>query len=297
MSADLARLPQPGIGRVDHAALHEHMLRRLAGPEAIASHPDEAQLACFLAFARQWMCAEEERALPQEMPTRDDFDGWFLALRKQHRLRTEPLFEHLAGAARIDQMAFYICAEAGIDRRFQDVMALAQVGLGGEARQVMAVHYWDEMGRGHADEVHACHLRSSASHFQHVLEGLPWRSWIARASEDFADANLLLLWALERCYLPRLLGALTLLEHAAPYRHARLVQGMRRLKVPPEAIYFHELHVHISARHGDDLLRRVIKPLVARHPALLHEVALGMLIHHQVSVDHCARMAARLGLG
>jgi hypothetical protein len=104
--------------------------------------------------------------------------------------------------------------------------------------------------------------------------------------EALKNGNLLLMYALDRRFAPRLLGALAILEHTAPYRFSRTVRGMRRLGIPEDVIHYHQLHIEVDANHGKQLLERVLKPLVAESAAALREACIGCLVRTRVALDY-----------
>lgn len=66
---------------------------------------------------------------------------------------------------------------------------------------------------------------------------------------------------------------------------------MRRLGVPEDVIYYHEMHVKIDAKHGDDLLNQVLLPMLRDRPELTAEAAAGVQLRLQVANRYYAMLA------
>jgi hypothetical protein len=223
-----------------------------------------------------------------------------MRLHRRHRQDVAGFFEHLSERASPDEVAFYIGLEEQVDGRFDDVIALAQIGMSGDMKLALAENYWDEMGLGKLEDMHTVMFERSTSYARAILarRGID----VARAIPPAAlkNGNLLLMYALRRQYAPRLLGALTILEHTAPYRFARTVRALRRLGAPESAIAYHDLHVTVDANHGKQLIERVLMPMVQRGPEVLREICVGCLIRYRIAVDYYRSIenaSARLGLG
>ncbi len=58
-----------------------------------------------------------------------------------------------------------------------------------------------------------------------------------------------------------------------------------------------EMHVTVDARHGDDLLNKVVMPMLLRCPDALEEVATGMLIRYHIATDYYDGLASLMGIG
>lgn len=285
------------IGLDAQVALNRHFLCRLGPPEHVADMGTPSSRAELDAVQASWMAWELSRCSTTGLPQDGaGFVGWYRALFKRHLQDASGFFDYLAEQASLDEMAFYVCLEEQVDGRFDDVIALAQVGLAGEEKLALARNYWDEMGSGQLEGMHTRLFGESAAHFRAVLQASPLASGLSATAEAIRNGNLLMLMALDRRHAVRLLGALTLLEHTAPHRFAKAVAGMRRLGVPPAAVYYHEIHIEVDARHGDDLLHRIVAPLAGRRPDLIAEIAIGMQVRCNVAGDYYRGMARQMGV-
>ncbi len=88
--------------------------------------------------------------------------AWYNQVHVAHRREVAPFFARLADEFTIDELAFYIAMEEQVDGRFDDVIALAQLGMSGDMKLALAENYWDEMGLGIESEMHTILFRNSA---------------------------------------------------------------------------------------------------------------------------------------
>lgn len=273
------------LSRDGQQRLNAYYLRQLAAPSAFDEVPCLTERAAFEAVEQAWSRYEEDRLNLTALPAGvEEFTPWYFQLHRRHRAQVEPFFEHLANEASIREMALYIGMEEKVDGRFDDVIALAQLGMSGDMKLALAENFWDEMGLGRIDQMHTRLFAHSANHMQRHLAGLDIEALVP--AQAIANGNLLLMYALNRRRAARLLGALAILEHTAPYRFSRTVRGLRRLGMPEDVVYYHELHIEVDANHGKQLLERVLQPLVASSPAALREVCIGCLIRYNVALDY-----------
>jgi hypothetical protein len=277
--------------------LNAHYLRELTTPEDFASVPSIQERAQLEGLETEWIEHEEKRCDLTRLPgSAVAFERWY-RVRFEHQLQAaRPFFQHLAYDASLEELALYVCFEEQVDGRFDEVIALAQIGLTGSAKIALARNYWEEMGEGRAEQMHTYLFAKSAAYFRNVLRGTPLASLLEMTSAAIKNGNILLLLALRRKYSARLLGALTLLEQTAPYRFSKTVEAMRRLNVPEDVVYYHRLHIDVDAKHGDDLLKEVVLPIVARRPDLIPEIATGVAMRCNIANDYYAELSSRMNL-
>jgi hypothetical protein len=265
--------------------LQAFYLREMGSPAQFASAPGLDEYARIHALETAWNEAEERRLDPDAMPADvEDFTRWYWALHYQHRKAVAPFFDYIADTASLEELAFYVMQEEQVDGRFDDVIALAQVGMTGDMKLALAENYWDEMGRGKLDDLHTTLFARSVDYMRGYMRERDLSG--AAPAAALKNGNLLMMYALRRRYLPRLLGALAIMEHTAPARFARLVRGLRRFDVPEHVIHYHELHIEVDSQHGKELLNRVLLPLLAVHPEVLREVCIGCMIRFNVAMDY-----------
>jgi Iron-containing redox enzyme len=265
--------------------LNRFYLRRLASPAAFDMVPDAEESARFAMLESHWNQYEEARISLDDLPkTAASFSDWYAGLYRQHRVEVEPFFEYLANGASIEELALYIGMEEQVDGRFDDVIALAQLGMAGDMKLALAENYWDEMGLGRLQEMHTWLFGQSAAYMRRYLPDTNVAAIVP--AEAIKNGNLLLMYAMNRRWSARLLGSLAILEHTAPYRFSRTVRGLRRLGVPEHVVYYHDIHIQVDANHGKQLLERVLKPLILDSSAALREVCIGCLIRYTVAIDY-----------
>ncbi|MGM9491876.1 iron-containing redox enzyme family protein [Ideonella sp. YS5] len=279
--------------------LNEHYLRLLAPPSKFQQVPDANERAAIAAIELAWNRHEESRLDLTRLPgSAVSFAAWYGALHRRHREQVEPFFDHLARQATLQDLALYIGMEEQVDGRFDDVIALAQLGMTGTMKLALAENFWDEMGGGRLEHMHTRLFSHSANHLRRYLGGVDVAALVP--AQALANGNLLLMYALDRRHAARLLGALAILEHTAPFRFSRTVRGLRRLGVPQDVIHFHELHIEVDAHHGRQLFERVLQPLAARSPETLREICIGCLVRFNIALDYYASLSQtmqRLRLG
>lgn len=268
--------------------LNRFYLREMAGAGTAIDNPiNYREYPAIYSIENQWISLERARCDVANLP--DDvssFETWYHLLHRKHRSSVAPFFHHLARTATLEEVAFYICMEGQVDGRFDDVIALAQVGLTGDEKMALAENYWDEMGQGDPGLVHTTMFAESADYMANALSaaGIDITGCISESA--LKNGNIILLMALRRNYVPMLIGALSILEHTAPWRFHCTTAGLRRLNVPAYAIEYHDMHIAIDAKHGNDLIRRVIRPILSRRPELCREVAYGCAIRFNIAQEY-----------
>jgi hypothetical protein len=268
--------------------LSRSYLRELGGPEGFDDVPEPDEYPAIHHLENEWNQFEEGRLGDlTSLPTNEEaFKLWYHSLHLFHRKKVASFFDYLAERATPEELALYIRWEEQVDGRFDDVIALAQLGMNPDMKLVLAENFWDEMGQGDLHAMHTIMFAQSARYMSTILSRNGTNVTTAVPAAAIKNGNLLLMYALRRRYTPRLLGALTILEHTAPYRFSQTVRGLRRVGVPEDAIRYHELHIGIDANHGNQLFERILTPLVANNPKVMREVCVGCLIRFHIAIDY-----------
>jgi hypothetical protein len=273
--------------------LNAQYLRELAGPQDFNANALTLHRPQVSNIESVWLAHELETIDRQTLPCNaQEFETWYRNCFREQVAAAESFFEYLAQYASLEELAIYILYEEQVDGRFDDVIALAQLGLKGAAKVALAANYWDEMGEGDETQMHTRLFCESAAYFREALDGSLLASFVQPTTQALANGNLLMLLAVRREQCARLLGALTLLEHTAPRRFSRAVAAMRRLSVPEPIIYYHEMHIRVDAKHGDDLLNLVVLPMLDARPDLTAEVAIGARMRLQVANRYYSMLAS-----
>lgn len=238
--------------------LHLAPVEDLAGSERWQHHPAVADLKwrlerTFLDSVRGYD-ADRNWTLPSD-PVR--------ALRLIAQAERVPAVYHwLATSCSFDQLVRFIELEGGPDGGFDDLVAICQIGLDGDAKLELARNYWDEMGRGQADQVHTeLHRRLKTA------LGLRMLTRCAQPLEALERSALGSLLATNRALQFEMLGVLGLIELQAGPRCRSVSAGLRRVSAPLDSLPFYDEHATADPIHGKHWLEEVIAPLSTQHRA------------------------------
>jgi hypothetical protein len=266
-------------------ALNAFYMRELSAPASYAAFPSAAEYAYVRQIESEWNAYETSRLELRDLPANvRQFDEWYIALRQQHRREMAPFFDFLADDASLAQVAFFCALEAHVDGKFDDIIALSQIGMSGDMKLALAENFWDEMGLGELEEMHTRVLVRGAQFFTQHTAQYDLAALVPVAA--LKNGNLLTMYALRRQYAARLLGNLTLLEQTVPFRFSRMLAGMNRHQVPKEYTYYHELHITVDANHGKQLVSRVLLPLARDNPEVIYEVCVGCLTRYEIEREY-----------
>ena len=275
-----------------HRALHLILEMDISSPERISvfNQDDPKILEIRHQLETAWERKEDGRIpTPSSLPEEPrEFTTGFKKLVRQHEAADHALFSFLEESATREQMAYFLWEESTVDARFDDLVALTQIGMNGPMKMELAQNYWDEMGNGHPEQVHT-YL------FSTLLEELGVAS---NASVDKVDwqslacGNLLVYLASRRKHVYKALGALGATEMLSPKRFKRLVHGFKRLGLSEAALVYHTEHIGIDTRHGNGWLRNAIEPAVTANPQVRYQIVQGAFYRLHTSLDYCNRLYA-----
>lgn len=208
-------------------------------------------------------------------PPVNDSDEAVAAMRRIAAADLVPaVYDWLSREATWEQLVTFLAFEGGPDAGFDDLVALAQVGISGTPKVTLAANYWDEMGRGSPDQVH------TELHHQLVrATGMPLIPRSAMPSSALARVALGGVLATNRWLQPELIGALGLLEMQAGPRCRAVLKAFDRLDAPKEFRPFYEEHATADPRHGKEWLDQVIAPL-AQDPEWARRMVRGARWRH-----------------
>jgi len=267
--------------------LNDFYMRELSSPGDFAAVPTTMEYKHILTVENEWSEYEQSRIDLNALPGNEkQFEEWYIELRQKHRKETAPFFDFLAEEASLAQVAFFCALEAHVDGKFDDIIALSQIGMSGDMKLALAENFWDEMGLGELEEMHTRVFVRAASFFNQQMQGHDVAALMPVAA--LKNGNLLLMYALRRQYSARLLGTLTLLEQTVPFRFSRMIRGMERHNVPKEFTYYHDLHITVDANHGKQLVSRVLLPLARDNPSAIRELCIGCLTRYEIEKDYYA---------
>ncbi|MGC0809091.1 iron-containing redox enzyme family protein [Pantoea agglomerans] len=273
--------------------LNTFYLREIGLPSDYEKSPQLNEYFVIEEIENQWNHYENSRIGVQQFPDNaEGFLTWYNKLHMAHRKKVAPFFTRLAERSTLEELSFYIAMENEVDGRFDDVIALAQLGMTGDMKLALAENYWDEMGMGVLEQMHTGLFNQSHEKLRDIAGVSSVR--VHAPKEALKNGNLLLMYALRRKYHPRLLGTLAILEHTAPYRFAKTVQAMRRLGMPDDVIYYHDMHIQVDANHGKQLIERVLMNLAKNNPEVIAELCIGCLTRYNVAVDYYNSVEAEM---
>lgn len=269
--------------------LHTHYSAYMSGPTQFADIPRLNRDREIMAIEDAWIDWEDAQVDMTSLPsTKHEFRDWFLAVADQH---TQPEFsKYLSENAGLDEIALFFMAEELVDSKFDDLMAMVQIGTEGVTKLTIAKNYWEEMGEGALEGMHTRMFEHSARYMRAHLDkaGLDYSN--LQFPEAYENACMLLMYGIHRHLNPRALGAMGVLEQSASPRFQAMVDGCRRLNVPEDIIDYQRVHIHVDANHGAEWIDGVFAPLVDRSPELLREISLGVMTRVRVANGYYSRI-------
>jgi hypothetical protein len=242
------------------------------------------------------LLGNELRQLPVEAIESSPEDGpsyirWLKALIKEHPSSLHPFFtEFLNFHANKDELRYFMAQESTLDPRFDDILALMQIGAPGVAKMEMARNYWDEMGNGDDHKVH------SALFKQTLVELEVDAAYLAEnvSLEAMVTGNISACLALEQRFLWMAVGYFGVIEYVPPRRLKYLVTAMVRNGLTEDAIAYHRLHAVIDAHHATGWFNNVVIPAVAESPRRRHAVTRGAFLRLNASLRYLNDIAKTL---
>ncbi|MGR8009322.1 iron-containing redox enzyme family protein [Streptomyces hypolithicus] len=267
--------------------LHSYYLAYMGGPETFQDVPRlnaDPQLVAVEEAWRRWEDAQvDESQLPS---TGAEFRTWFLDIAERH---VQPDFcRYLAEDATLNEIALFFMAEELVDSKFDDLMAMVQIGTAGGTKLTIAENYWDEMGEGKLEQMHTRLFEHSAQYMRKQLADHSIDLAELHSTEVYENACLLLMYGIHRHLVPRALGAMGVLEQSASPRFQAMVDACARLGVPEDVIEYQRIHV--DADHGAEWFDGVFVPLVERSPELLREISIGVVTRIRVADAYYSRI-------
>ena len=197
------------------------------------------------------------------------------------------VYRWVAEDASREQLRWFLAYEGGPDGGFDDLVAVCQVGLDGEAKLELARNYWDELGNGRLDRVHTELHRKLSRALR--LPDVPRPALPTTALRRAALGSLL---ATNRHLQPEMVGALGLLELQAGPRCRKVVDGLRRLGAGEDALDFYVEHAETDPRHGKGWVDNVVVTL-GRNARWASGMTRGARWRSMVNADFFEEMATR----
>jgi hypothetical protein len=280
--------------------LHRHYLSFFTPPEESLTLGDWETPEDIALIEATWNRYEEALAGPalSAVPaTAEGFNEWFRAVGVEHEC--QDLCDYLRNEASLLDIALLVLAEDKVDGRFDDLVALAQIGSSGLPKMTIAKNYWDEMGDGEDPAVHTTMFNNTVRWMRtEVVQPSGFDFDRLEFAEAYANACELLMYNLRRKYILRGLAGIGLLETSAPARFAATVDGCRRLGVPEYVSRYQEVHAHVDQEHSREWIDGVFTPIAKKNPDVIPEFAIGVLIRGNVATRFFRKVQESLfGLG
>lgn len=224
-----------------------------------------------LAAEDRWL---EPGLLDQAPAQGKEYLSWLKSLAREHRVFKHPYYmDFIRNHATREDLRSYVIQESVVDGRFDDLLAMMQVGSNGHAKMEIAGNFWDEMGNGHPDQVHTYLFNKIFEVFDITDEELE-RGLSANA---LLSGNLAVLLCRYRHLYPEAVGFLGMTEWLVPDRFVRVVHAWNRLGLPDVGIVYHRLHIKVDSQHAAGWFHNVVVP-AASSETMRRGIARGTLL-------------------
>ncbi|MGE5827053.1 MAG: iron-containing redox enzyme family protein [Micromonosporaceae bacterium] len=208
--------------------------------------------------------------------------SWLKEVARGHRVFKHPYYtEFINRHAQAEDLRRYVIQESLIDGRFDDFLAMMQVGTAGAAKMEIANNFWDEMGNGRPEHVHTYLFNK----IYEVFEISDEESEGQMTTTDLLSGNLAVLLCRYRSLYPEAVGFLGMTEWLAPDRFRNVVRAWERLGLPDVGIVYHRLHVTIDSKHAAGWFHNVVLP-AANSEHMRRGIARGSLWRLNSSARH-----------
>jgi pyrroloquinoline quinone (PQQ) biosynthesis protein C len=207
------------------------------------------------------MAAEDGRVEPgtiEGAPSEGKaYVAWLKHMARQHRSFRHPYYEEFIHdhASRQD-LRTYVIQESAVDGRFDDLLAMMQVGTSGAAKMEIASNFWDEMGNGDPTAVHTRLFNQIFDVFDIDDDEIE----LALSANALLSGNLAVLLCRYRRLFPEAVGYLGMTEWLVPLRFRSVVRAWERLDLPEIGIVYHRLHIPVDSHHAAGWFRNVVEP-------------------------------------
>lgn len=240
-----------------------------------------------------WISYESERVLDCEIPLNPkEFILWFKNYIQNLDVTEHRVYDYIDKEASVAEIKYHLSQEASIDARFDDLMALAQVGVSNpKVKLELAQNYWDEMGNGTVENMHGVIFSSMLkelnilSNDKTMMDLLIDSSW-----QSLACANVVHYGVLHRSKFNFILGVFGAIESVGQIRFAHLVNAYKRVSFEDKLSYYHTLHVEVDKKHSDDWFNNAIYPIVEMNQNAVYEIYLGGSIVMNASQYYCEHL-------
>lgn len=208
--------------------------------------------------------------------------SWLKGAVRAHRAFKHPYYTEFINLEADDgDLRTYAIQESVVDGRFDDFLAMMQVGTSGAAKMEIANNFWDEMGNGDPDSVHT-HLFNK---IYDVFDIRPDELESTMTAHDLLSGNLAVLVCRYRSMYPEAVGFLGVTEWLVPDRFVNVLNAWSRLGLPEVGVTYHKLHVTIDSQHAAGWFHNVVLP-AATSEYMRWGIARGALWRANSSASH-----------
>lgn len=218
------------------------------------------------------------------------YKSWLLETARHHPAYMHPLYEnYLCHQADVEGLRRFLIQETTIDTRFDDFLALVQVGTTDQAKLEIATNYWDEMGRGEQAKMHT-------AMFMRTLRNLDIDPDVTTelTTEAVVCGNLSLMLSLRRKYFYKSIGYFAITEYLAPRRFEHVVNAWERIGLDSSDAEYHQAHVEVDGEHADNWFKNVIKPAIDANSEAVIEITRGAFYRLNTSHRYLDKLLSML---
>lgn len=229
----------------------------------------------------------EYRFIPlvAEMPCGSSklFMRWLLKIIQTHPASKHSFYtDFMSKKATRDDIRFWLGQESTLDQRFDDILAMFQVGTNGLVKMEVAKNYWDEMGNGDLTKTHT-HIFSQ---LLNELEVTPSYMAANALPTSLLTGNLSSCLCLHRHLFYEALGFFGVVEYLAPMDFTHVVTALQRNDVSEQGQSYHKLHIWIDRIHGASWLNDVVRTLIEQKPEATKPILRGVLARLETLLLH-----------
>ena len=250
-----------------------------------------------VAYILERALLEDEMAkvahLAAEYPTRGNaYVHWLKRLISDHRASRHPYYHSfIQDHSTREDLRYLLAQETCIDPRFDDILALMQLGAKADAKMELASNYWDEMGNGKMSDMHSV-LFDEALNELEITQTYIDENYLLEAK---LCGNVSAALALRRENYFMAIGYFGVTEYLVPRRFRNLISAWKRLNLPQKGMHYHDLHISVDAGHAAGWFKNVVQPAVDKDPRVGRDIAIGALIRLNTSEKYLDAVLARTG--
>ncbi|TBN50267.1 iron-containing redox enzyme family protein [Pseudomonas sp. BGI-2] len=211
--------------------------------------------------------------------TEEEFKEWFNKKCANYKHSPHPLFEYIEHDASLAEYRNFIETEAAVHVSFDDVIALAQIGVRGSPKLEFFDNFQDELGSSDPEKFHLTMFGRLVSALEINTVRQSDIAWQA-----VACGNYMLYLAHFRSLYHYCAGYLGFLEALTPKRFSSIAKGGARLGLSEHVLAYHYDHSELDVKHAEGWLDNIILSEIKEKGADVARLfALGVLLRELVS--------------